>query len=121
MPIANCCPLKISEAAALAVCLEIGPPSFCEGHTGIRKFAQTIFEMGQPVPAKEKINPKSHMSERAVIRNAIKNLSDKTGKILLQNWTGSLQYGGSIMIDGVHLKVQEILLRFYSPFYGNQY
>ena len=50
----------IAAAAALAAALDIRPLSFCDGHAGMRRFAKTIFELGQTVPVNEK-NDQSHI------------------------------------------------------------
>ena len=56
-PTANCWPLQNLGCSSTTVCLGIRSISFRDGHTGICKFAQTIFEMGQSVPASGKIDP----------------------------------------------------------------
>ncbi len=48
---------RVARATALAVCLEMKPLRFCYGYVGMRNFAQTIFEIGQTVPASEKSTP----------------------------------------------------------------
>ena len=79
---------KISEAPALAVCLDIQPISFNDGHTGLRKFALTIFEMGQSVQANEKIDRKSYMPGRtAIIKTAI-DLSNRNRKNFIAELKG---------------------------------
>ena len=41
---------KVALAAALALYVDVRPLSFCDGHPGMKHFAQSIFEMGQTVP-----------------------------------------------------------------------
>ena len=70
-------------------------------------FAQTIFEMGQSVPENGTIDPKSYIPGRTAISNAVKGLSSKPRQDFVSELRkGSLQYGGPIEIEGVHLKVQ---------------
>ena len=98
---------KVALAAALAVCVDVRPLSFCDGHPEMKDFAQSIFEMGQSVPENEKIDPKSYLPGRTAVTSAVKELSEQ----LRSNFTsevqnGLLEYGGAATIDGVHLKVQ---------------
>ena len=63
--------------------------------------------MGQSVTENEKIDPKSYMPGRTAIINAVKDLSDRYRQnFIKEQEKESLQYGGAIKIDGVHLKFQ---------------
>ncbi len=97
----------MAQAAALVFCLDIRPLSFCDGHLGMHNFAQTIFEMGQSVPANEKMDLKSYFPGRTATTNAVKDISTKYRlRFINEMKKGSLKYGGEITIDNVHLKVQ---------------
>ena len=72
----------------------------------MHNFAQTIFGMGQSVSEK-KYRPKMYLPGRTAVQNAVKYLSHKYRQDFASELRkGSLQYGGAIKIDGVHLKVQ---------------
>ena len=63
--------------------------------------------MGQSVPENETINPRSYLPGRTAVTNAVKDLSHKCRQDFVSELRkGSLQHGGAITIDGVHLKVQ---------------
>ncbi len=73
----------------------------------MRHFAQTIFETGQSAPANEKIYPKSYLPGRYAVTSAVREISNKYRReFITELKNGTLQYGGAITIDGVHLKVQ---------------
>ena len=98
---------KVALAAPLAVCVDVRPFSFCDGHPGMKQFVQIIFEIGQTVTENEKMDPKSYLRGRTAVTSAIKELSEQ----LRSNFTYEvqnrlLQYVGAATIDGVHLKVQ---------------
>ena len=97
---------KVATAAALAVCLDLRPLSFCDGHTGLRHFAKSIFELGQTVSENEKIDPKSYLLGRTDVTSAVKDLSNNLRQKYFSDVQNSyLRFGGAITIEGVHLKV----------------
>ncbi len=65
----------VANAAALAVCLDIRPLCFCSSQASLNHFARTLFEMGQTVPANERIDPWSYLPGRTAITNAVKDIS----------------------------------------------
>ena len=73
----------------------------------MHNFAQTVFEMGQSVLENENIDPKSYLSGRTGVKNAVKDFSHKYRHDFASELRkGSLQHGVAIIIDGVYLKVQ---------------
>ena len=73
----------------------------------MRHFPKTIFEMGQTVSENEEIDPKSCLPGRTAVTIAEKEISDSLRKKLTADVQGgSLKYGGSITINGAHLKMQ---------------
>ena len=97
---------KVPQAAAIAGNLHVRPSFFCDSQSGMHHFAQTIFEMGQSVPENEIIDLKSYLPGRTAVTNAVNDLSYECRQDFTSELRkGSLQYGGSITIDGAHLKV----------------
>ena len=98
---------KAAQAAALHVYLDVRTLSYCDGQSGMRHFAQTIFETGQSVPENEPFERKSYQPRCTDETKAVKDLSHKYGQDLASEFRkGSLQYSGAIKIEVVHLKVQ---------------
>ena len=98
---------KVAQAAALAVCLDVRPLSFCDDKSGMHHLAHSVFEMGQYELENETIDPKSDLPGRTAVTNALKDLGYKHRQYFASELrNGSLQYSAPITIDGVHLKVQ---------------
>ncbi len=76
---------KVAQSAALAVCLDTCPLSFCRVHLGIRHFVQTIFEMGQSVLANKKytLNP-TYLDELLLLRQCKISVTNTDSNLLMQ-------------------------------------
>lgn len=53
---------------------------FFDSNQGMRQIAQTVFEMGQTVHARERIDLVSHLPKRNAVTNAVR---DAIGKSLI--------------------------------------
>ena len=73
----------------------------------MRIFAQSIFEMGQSVPANESIDPSGYLPGRTAVTIAVGDISKNLRiKFVTEKKYGLLQFGGAVTVDGVHLKLQ---------------
>ena len=99
--------MKVAQAAALIVALDISPLSFCDKHPGMRKFAKTIFELGQTVSVSERINLKYYLPGRTPVKSGVGEIS-KFLRQIFAAWIERkcLKYEGAVSVDGVHLKVK---------------
>jgi len=101
------CRRNITDAAALAVILDIRPLSFTDNQAGIAAFATQVFKAGQSVPSGIKINPKSYLPSRGAVVDALTRI----GKELRIKYSKTLsdrlkRLGGAVSVDGVSLKIQ---------------
>ena len=68
---------------------------------------RTIFELEQSVPVNEEIDPKSYLLSKTTVTNANHDLSLSICELFKANLDkGPLRFGGTVSVDGVHLKVK---------------
>lgn len=101
------CKEEISDAAALAVVLDLRPMGFTENREGMAAYAKAVFSAGQSVPVGIPINAKSYLPSRTAIKSSLDRLEVKLCAIFSKELrTNLLSQGGAVSVDGVTLKLQ---------------
>lgn len=66
----------------LTVRFDIRPLSFCDGHIGMKNFAQTFIKIKQILHQSERSGIKSYLPDRNAVESTVKELSN----VLCQNF-----------------------------------
>jgi len=105
--LAEKCRETVSEAAAMAVLMDLRPFGFAENHEGIAKYAEAVFKAGQTVPYGANISPSSYLPSRTAVRNALGRITTQMKNSFALKFESTLKsLGGAVTIDGLHLKLQ---------------
>lgn len=94
----------VTDAAAIAVALDLQPLSFCQHKVGMTKFAEALIELGQSFAPSVKLNVAKALPCGNTVRSGLIDLSNRMQLEFNTKLPSILEMGGGVTCDGVKLE-----------------
>ena len=101
----------ITNAAAVAVVLDMLPLNFCDKKQGMVKFAEALVELGQSFAQSLKVNVAKALPCGNTVRSGLIQFSDELQKEFISQLSSILDLGAAVPCDGVKLDTNGKILR----------
>ena len=101
------CRNRTSEAAELAIIIDLRSMNSSENHKSIFAYVEVILNGGQSITHGVNINPQSYLASRAAVDSSIEKLSNEWHKNFVRKQNdSSMDIGDAVALNGVTLKTQ---------------